>query len=202
MIKLILVRHGITICNEGGAMSGLTDSMLSKRGIVQADKLTNYLKDEKIDKIYTTPFARTRGTIRKLAELNKIQVEETSKLNEINFGDFEGLSFDVIKDRYPEEVEKMINEGFKYKYPNGESLEETFFRVRYEIRKIIHENKNSTVLICSHGETIRNIISYLLCDDYKYHWNFRIDNGSITEIDVEDHFPVINKINDTTYLNI
>lgn len=202
MIKLILVRHGITICNEGGAMSGLTDSMLSEKGIVQADKLTNYLKDKKIDKIYTTPFARTRGTIRKLAELNKIQVEETSKLNEINFGDFEGLSFDVIKDRYPEEVEKMINEGFKYKYPNGESLEETFFRVRDEIRRIIHENENSTVLICSHGGTIRNIISYLLCDDYKHHWNFRIDNGSITEIEIDNDFPVINKINDTTYLNI
>lgn len=202
MIKLILVRHGITICNEGGAMSGLTDSMLSEKGIVQADKLTNYLKDKKIDKIYTTPFARTKDTVKKLAESNLIQVEETSKLNEINFGDFEGLSFDVIKDTYPEEVEKMINEGFKYKYPNGESLEETFFRVRDEIRKIIHENENSTVLICSHGGTIRNIISYLLCDDYKYHWNFRIDNGSITEIEIDNDFPVINKINDTTYLNI
>ena len=202
MIKLILVRHGITICNEGGAMSGLTDSILSEKGIVQADKLTNYLKDKKIDKIYTTPFARTKDTVKKLAESNLIQVEETSKLNEINFGDFEGLSFDVIKDTYPEEVEKMINEGFKYKYPNGESLEETFFRVRDEIRKIIHENENSTVLICSHGGTIRNIISYLLCDDYKYHWNFRIDNGSITEIEVDNNFAVINKINDTTYLNI
>lgn len=202
MIKLILVRHGITICNEGGAMSGLTDSILSEKGIVQADKLTNYLKDKKIDKIYTTPFARTKDTVKKLAESNLIQVEETSKLNEINFGDFEGLSFDVIKDTYPEEVEKMINEGFKYKYPNGESLEETFFRVRDEIRKIIHENENSTVLICSHGGTIRNIISYLLCDDYKYHWNFRIDNGSITEIEIDNDFPVINKINDTTYLNI
>lgn len=202
MIKLILVRHGITICNEGGAMSGLTDSMLSEKGIVQADKLTNYLKDKKIDKIYTTPFARTKDTVKKLSESNLIQVEETSKLNEINFGDFEGLSFDVIKDRYPEEVEKMINEGFKYKYPDGESLEETFFRVRDEIRKIIHENENSTVLICSHGGTIRNIISYLLCDDYKYHWNFRIDNGSITEIEIDNDFPVINKINDTTYLNI
>ena len=56
MIKLILVRHGTTICNEGGAMSGLTDSILSERGIVQANKLANYLKDEKIDKIYTVSY--------------------------------------------------------------------------------------------------------------------------------------------------
>ena len=202
MIKLILVRHGTTICNEKGAMSGLTDSILSEKGRLQANKLSNYLKNKKIDKIYTTPFSRTKETIKELAELKMIQVEENSQLNEIDFGDFEGLSFNVIENKYPEEVEKMINEGFEYKYPNGESLKETFIRVKNEMRKIISENENSTVLICSHGGTIRNIISYLLCDDYKYHWNFRIDNGSITEIEVDNNFAVINKINDTTYFNI
>lgn len=197
MIKLILVRHGTTICNEGGALSGLTDSLLSEKGKSQADKLAEYLKDENIDKIYTTPFSRTKETVKKLAEIKNIQIEERSQLNEINFGDFEGLSFKLIEEKYPEEVEKMINEGFEYKYPNGESLEETFIRVKNEIKKIISDNDNSTVLICSHGGTIRNIISYLLCDDYKYHWNFRIDNGSITEIEVNNNFAVINKMNYT-----
>lgn len=200
MIKLILVRHGTTICNESGAMSGLTDSILSEKGKIQGEKLAEYLKDEKIEKIYVTPFSRTKETIKKLAEIKMIQVEETKNLNEINFGDFEGLSFKIIKEKYAEEVEKMINEGFKYKYPNGESLEETFVRVKNEMKRIISENENSTVLICSHGGTIRNIISYLLSDDYKYHWNFRIDNCSITEIEIDNNFAVINKLNDTSYL--
>lgn len=202
MIKLILVRHGTTICNEGGALSGLTDSILSERGKLQASKLADYLKDKNIDKIYTTPFSRTKETVDRLAKIKNIQIEERCQLNEINFGDFEGLPFKSIEERYPEEVKKMINEGFKYKYPNGESLEDTFMRVKSELKKIIRDNENSTVLICSHGGTIRNIISYLLCDDYKYHWNFRVDNGSITEIEVENNFAVINKLNDTTYLEL
>lgn len=202
MIKLILVRHGTTICNEGGALSGLTDSILSERGKLQASKLADYLKDKNIDKIYTTPFSRTKETVDRLAKIKTIQIEERCQLNEINFGDFEGLPFKSIEERYPEEVKKMINEGFKYKYPNGESLEDTFMRVKSELKKIIRDNENSTVLICSHGGTIRNIISYLLCGDYKYHWNFRVDNGSITEIEVENNFAVINKLNDTTYLEL
>lgn len=202
MIRLILVRHGVTVCNENKLMSGFTDSKLSEKGKLQSNKLAKYLKDEKIDKIYITPFSRTRETIKKLAESNNIKIEETSKLNEINFGDFESLSFNEIENIYPEEVDKMINKGFKYKYPNGESLEETFFRIRDEMKKIINDNDNSTILICSHGGTIRNIISYLLCDDYKYHWNFKIDNASITDIEIENNFAVIKKINDTTYLNI
>ena len=64
---------------------------------------------------------------------------------------------------------------------------------------IINNNENSTILICSHGGTIRNIISYLLSGDYKYHWNFKIDNGSITEIEINNNFAVINKLNYTKY---
>lgn len=202
MIKFILVRHGMTVCNECGVFSGLTDSILSEKGKSQASKIAKYLKDEDIDKIYTTPFSRTKDTIKKLAEFKHIQIKETCQLNEINFGDFEGLPFKVIEEKYPEEVEKMIKEGFEYKYPNGESSKDTFIRVKNEIKKIINNNDNSTILICSHGGTIRNIISYLLCDDYKYHWNFKIENGSITEIEVDNNFAVINKLNDTSYMNM
>ena len=118
MTRLILVRHCTTICNEGGVLSGLTDSKLSEKGKLQANKLTEFLKNEKIDKIYTTPFSRTKETVKNLAKIKNIQIEESYLLNEINFGDFEGLSFKKIEKDYPKEFEKMIKEGFKYKYPN------------------------------------------------------------------------------------
>ena len=43
MVKLILVRHGKTLCNEKGALSGLTDSVLSEVGKLQGEKIANYL---------------------------------------------------------------------------------------------------------------------------------------------------------------
>ena len=185
MIKLILVRHAVTTCNEGGNLSGLTDSILSEKGELQVEKLTNYLKDENIDEIYSTPFSRTKETIRKLAEIKNIDIVETDELNEINFGDFEGLGFEFIQREHPKEFEKMINEGFDYKYPQGESLKDTFYRVAKKLDSIMKYKDSKTILICSHGGTIRNIISYLLTNDYKYHWNFKIDNS---------FFPYLNKL--------
>ena len=38
MVKLILVRHGKTLCNEKGALSGLTDSVLSERGMLNSPR--------------------------------------------------------------------------------------------------------------------------------------------------------------------
>ena len=200
MIKLILVRHAITTCNAGGNLSGLTDSMLSEKGKLQVKNLTNYLKDENIDEIYSTPFSRTKETIRKLAEIKNIDIVETDELNEINFGYFEGLGFEFIQREYPEEFEKMINEGFDYKYPQGESLKDTFYRVAKKLDNIMKDKDSKTILICSHGGTIRNIISYLLTNDYKYHWNFKIDNSSVSIIEIDNKFAVINKLNDTSFL--
>ena len=94
----------------------------------------------------------------------------------------------------------MINEGFDYKYPQGESLKDTFYRVAKKLDNIMKDKDSKTILICSHGGTIRNIISYLLTNDYKYHWNFKIDNSSVSIIEIDNKFAVINKLNDTSFL--
>ena len=95
MTRLILVRHCTTICNEGGVLSGLTDSKLSEKGKLQANKLTEFLKNEKIDKIYTTPFSRTKETVKNLAKIKNIQIAKvwelknfrnyTEYLNKVNY---------------------------------------------------------------------------------------------------------------------
>ncbi|MGX4598295.1 histidine phosphatase family protein [Faecalimicrobium sp. JNUCC 81] len=199
MTKLILVRHALTNDNQDSRLSGHIDSMVSEEGKKQIKKLTNYLKNVHIDKIYTTTSKRTKDTVYELSNLKYINIIEKENLKEINFGDFEGMTFDEIKSKYPEEFQKIINEGYNYKYPNGESLIMTYGRVAKEVDEIILNNKDKTVLICSHGGTIRNIITHLISSSYEYHWNFRIDNASISILEVENGFAVINTMNNTNF---
>ncbi|MFR6246427.1 MAG: histidine phosphatase family protein [Romboutsia timonensis] len=200
MVKLILVRHALTVDNQKSRLSGHIDSSISEEGKEQIDKITNYLKDFDIDKIYTTTSSRTKDTVKKLSELKSIEIIEKESLKEISFGDFEGLTFDEIKDKYPKEFQDMIEKGYEYKYPNGESLIDSYNRVCIELDNIISNNDNRTILICSHGGTIRNIITYLISNSYKYHWNFKIDNGSVTILEVQDGFTVITAMNNTSFI--
>ncbi|WP_286311405.1 histidine phosphatase family protein [Romboutsia ilealis] len=200
MVKLILVRHALTVDNQKSRLSGHIDSSISEEGREQIDKITNYLKDFDIDKIYTTTSSRTKDTVKKLSELKSIEIIEKESLKEISFGDFEGLTFDEIKDKYPKEFQDMIEKGYEYKYPNGESLIDSYNRVCIELDNIISNNDNRTILICSHGGTIRNIITYLISNSYKYHWNFKIDNGSVTILEVQDGFTVITAMNNTSFI--
>lgn len=200
MVKLILVRHALTVDNQKSRLSGHIDSSISEEGKEQIDKITNYLKDFDIDKIYTTTSSRTKDTVKKLSELKSIEIIEKESLKEISFGDFEGLTFDEIKDKYPKEFQDMIEKGYEYKYPNGESLIDSYNRVCIELDNIISNNDDRTILICSHGGTIRNIITYLISNSYKYHWNFKIDNGSVTILEVQYGFTVITAMNNTSFI--
>ena len=200
MVKLILVRPALTVDNQKSRLSGHIDSSISEEGKEQIDKITNYLKDFDIDKIYTTTSSRTKDTVKKLSELKSIEIIEKESLKEISFGDFEGLTFDEIKDKYPKEFQDMIEKGYEYKYPNGESLIDSYNRVCIELDNIISNNDDRTILICSHGGTIRNIITYLISNSYKYHWNFKIDNGSVTILEVQDGFTVITAMNNTSFI--
>ena len=200
MVKLILVRHALTVDNQKSRLSGHIDSSISEEGKEQIDKITNYLKDFDIDKIYTTTSSRTKDTVKKLSELKSIEIIEKESLKEISFGDFEGLTFDEIKDKYPKEFQDMIEKGYEYKYPNGESLIDSYNRVCIELDNIISNNDDRTILICSHGGTIRNIITYLISNSYKYHWNFKIDNGSVTILEVQDGVTVITAMNNTSFI--
>lgn len=200
MVKLILVRHVLTVDNQKSRLSGYIDSSISEEGKEQIDKITNYLKDFDIDKIYTTTSSRTKDTVKKISELKSIEIIEKESLKEISFGDFEGLTFDEIKDKYPKEFQDMIEKGYEYKYPNGESLIDSYNRVCIELDNIISNNDNRTILICSHGGTIRNIITYLISNSYKYHWNFKIDNGSVTILELQDGFTVITAMNNTSFI--
>ena len=201
MKKLILVRHVRTKDNELSKLSGHIDSKVSEEGKAQIKKITEYLSDEKINSIYTTTSSRTKETVKDLAEINSIQIQESKDLQEINFGDFEGKDFKEIQKNYPKEFDKMIKEGYEYRYPNGESLIDCYERVSKEIQLILdNAENNDTILICSHAGTIINILTYLISHSHKYHWNFKIDNASVSVVEVDDGFAVIDRLNDTSFL--
>lgn len=201
MKKLILVRHVVTEDNMLSKLSGHIDSKISEEGKIQINKITDYLRNEKIDKIYTTTSTRTKETVKYLAEVNKIDIKESESLKEINFGDFEGKDFKEIQKNYPGEFNKMISEGYEYRYPNGESLIDCYERVSQKIKLILEDAEdNSTILICSHAGTIRNILTYLISDTFEYHWNFKINNASVSILEIDNGFTVIDKLNDTSFL--
>lgn len=195
MKKLYLIRHGHTVDNELFRYSGFSDCDLSDVGKKQVIQMTDYFKQFDVDKVYASTLKRTTQTMGAYADLKNKKIECLDDLREMNFGLFDGLSFDEIKRKYPKEAEKLVSGYTNYRFPDGENLEEMYERNVIAMKKIISENKDlDSVVVCSHMGTIRNLLSYLISGTSKYHWNFKLGNASITKICFYDDFPVIESM--------
>lgn len=195
MLTLILVRHGATEANEAGLYIGRSESALSPRGREAAIKLCNQLEKEEIDHIYMSPSKRVKETIASLLK-NCQSVQVVEALQEIDFGIWEMKDFNWLKKHYPEEITRMIEEGMRYQYPQGESLEEVHERVAKWLKEVLINHSGCNLLIAAHGGTIRCILSELLVKNASLHWHFKIDPGTITIVRVEEGFPIIEKLNE------
>ncbi|QEK11806.1 alpha-ribazole phosphatase [Crassaminicella thermophila] len=195
MLKIILVRHGETENNCDGLYCGWNDIFLTEKGLMQAKKVSEKLKEENFDYIISSDLDRTMKTAEIINQYHHVEIILESNIREMNFGLWEGLSYKEIKEKYPKEVKEWENDWIDYVTPNGESVKQMYERVTKAIDKIIHKNKRGNILIVAHAGSIRAILAYLIGRGMKDYWKYKIDNCGICIIEIIDKFPVLTALN-------
>lgn len=191
MQSIYFVRHGKTAANLEGRLSGQTNSNLIQSKEDIEDKLKKTLKPKPGYKVYSSPSIRAQKT----AECFDINYEILEDFKELHFGLFEDLTFNEIKETYPEEFNKMINENVYYRFPQGESFAMVIARASNALAKIMEEEKEKDIVVFTHGGVIQSLLSYYLCGNESMYWNFRIGNTSVTQIYFCDGLAVVEKLN-------
>ena len=200
MVKLFLVRHAESEWNPVGRYQGLLDPELSERGRIQAKLLASAFEKEKIDVIYSSPLKRTYQTAVEIASKHNLEVIKEKRIIEIDHGVWSGMLVDEVKEKYPEDFRRWLEEPHKVKFEGGESLEEVHERVR-EFLKFVKENhQNQTVVAVSHTVPIRAMLCALLDIDLSKFWAFGCDNASYTLVHMQEKRNVIVKLNITCHL--
>ena len=154
--KIIIIRHGESLGNLHQIMLGHTDIDLAPRGYLQAEAAAEYLKDEKIDAIYSSDLIRARHTAEPHAKLRGLDVITSRNLRECYVGDWENVPLDEIVEKWPD----LFFEGWRksfgtFRIPGGESVQEAAARFEAEVIRIAKDNIGKTVLIAAHAAVIR-----------------------------------------------
>lgn len=183
-MKLFLIRHGQTDWNLKGKIQGSYDIELNDIGIKQAKELSNKLLEEnyKFSKIYSSSQRRAVKTAEILSEAVNIEYIPVKGLEEINLGEWEGLSWAEVKEKYPAEYEEWYINRRYTKHPKGEAYQDMLDRVLTSICKIINENCDD-VLIVTHSAVIMCLQCYITNTPFNEMMKFKTDNTAITEID-------------------
>ena len=190
MGKLILVRHGQTEMNAQKLYFGKLDPPLNDLGISQAYQAKEKLLDIDYDIIYSSPLERAKQTAEICNYLDK-DINYNSKLEEINFGIFEGLTFKEISEKFPDEVKKMEENWKDYNYITGESPEEMFQRAISFLETLDYSKNN---LIVAHWGIINCIISYFVSGSLDTYWKFEIKNGAVVIFEGNFEFSYLTKL--------
>ena len=107
MSKLILTRHGQSIWNAENRFTGWVDIDLSEKGILEAKKSGQLIKDLdiKIDVSYTSFLKRAIKTLTTILQENGMELKfNTSwEINERHYGSLTGLNKEETKNKIGEE---------------------------------------------------------------------------------------------------
>lgn len=185
-MKLFLIRHGQTDWNLKGKLQGSYDSELNETGIAQAEELGKKLLESnyKFSKIYSSRQKRTIRTAQILSETISVDYIQIKGLEEINLGEWEGLSWKEVEGKFPVEYrEWSINRRYT-KTPKGESYQDMLERVLAALHRIINENCEN-VAIVTHSGVIMSLQCYITNTPFNDMGKFKTDNTSITEFDSE-----------------
>ena len=152
-LLIFLIRHGETQYNRQNRFNGRTDSPLTEIGVSEAHRQGRVLREVSEPgsdlRIVSSPLGRavhTAEIIRDQMPLTGCEIETDARLTEISFGEWEGLTIDEIKHRFPGEWEKRHQNMWTYVVPGGESYEMVARRTRDWLREA-----HGPMVVVTHG---------------------------------------------------
>ena len=121
MSKLILTRHGQSIWNAENRFTGWVDVDLSEKGVKEAEKSGELIKNLniKIHVSYTSYLKRAIKTLTTILKVNELKLKFNTawQLNERHYGSLTGLNKDEIKNQIGEEQFKKYRRSWNVPPP-------------------------------------------------------------------------------------
>ncbi|MFD1428440.1 putative phosphoglycerate mutase/uncharacterized phosphatase [Kroppenstedtia sanguinis] len=152
---IYLIRHGETQWNRERRIQGHRDIPLSEVGLEQARRLGKHLRGIHFHGVYASDLQRAVQTAEQVAAGRNMSVHTLPSLRERHLGEWEGLSFESLKERYPVDWQRVWNQGGEYGVESTESIR---VRVRKALDEICREHPGERVAVVSHGGSINTML--------------------------------------------
>lgn len=185
MTVFYLVRHGA--CEGlGKTLWGRTAGVcLNEEGKAQALQLVKRFSSIKLDAVYSSPLERARETADVIARAARLEVQQSSAFNEIDFGDWSGKSFDALA--HDDRWHRFNTHRSITSIPGGETFPAVRARVNAELERLSAQHKNSRVVIVSHADVIKAALGYGTDMPVDVLQRYEILPGSVTLVITDAH---------------
>lgn len=194
-MRFYFVRHGETDWNKHRMFQGHTDIPLNENGKKQVQWAAQYLSDKKIEAVYTSDLARAHETAQIIAGAHGLKPIKDDRLREVNFGEWEGLSFNEISAKHKEALDAWLDDIIGTQLPGGGKIEDVLRNLVSFINDMISINYQELV-VATHGGVIKTLIWHVN-EGSVVLWEQEIFLGSITilDYDLDDQIFTLSEVN-------
>lgn len=162
MTELILVRHGETVWHHENRYAGSSDVELSDRGRRQAAALARWAATARLEGLWCSELQRARETALPCSEASGLELSVEPRLNEIGFGQGEGLTEQEMHQRFPWEADAFQADPVAHPLPGGENPRDVAARAVACLDDIAGGLPGGRVLVITHNSLIRLVLCHVL----------------------------------------
>jgi len=197
----VFLRHGQTPMSVQKRYAGRSDVPLTDVGVQQAAAAAKRLASAGIGVIVTSPLLRAVRTAQEVAAVTGASVITDEGFRETDFGDWEGLTFAEVRERWPSEVTTWLADPDAAP-PGGESFADVSTRVTAALHRVLAGREGQQVLIVSHVTPIKTLVAAALLAPPAALFRMHLDVAALCEIDwYADGPAVLRSFNDTGHLS-
>jgi len=201
MTRIILVRHGHVDWLAPERFRGRAELPLSDLGRRQAQAVAGYIAATwKPQAVYTSPLGRCRETGAAIAAPLRIEPQPVDGLADIDYGEWQGLTREEAKERWPEETERWFHVPHLAVIPGGETLAALLSRVTAAMRDVVRHHPDGTVVLVAHDSVNRVLLLFALELPLSRYWHLRQQPCCINELFYDNDSFIIGSINQTQHL--
>ena len=183
-MKIYLIRHGQTDWNLEGKIQGRYDVSLNETGSKQAELLAMGMDKRPVVQIFSSRQKRALETAQAVGRRQHVDVTVIDGLEEVEFGEWEGKTWDEISREYPEEFKVWCTEPAEIVPPGGESRPQIYRRIGNALKEILRRSRGD-IAIVSHGAALAYMVSIMLEKELGDHDEIIVKNASISTVEYD-----------------
>ncbi|HJA72077.1 MAG TPA: histidine phosphatase family protein [Candidatus Lachnoclostridium stercoravium] len=183
-MKIYLIRHGQTDWNLEGKIQGRHDVSLNETGSKQAELLAMGMDKRPVVQIFSSRQKRALETAQAVGRRQHVAVTVIDGLEEVEFGEWEGKTWDEISREYPEEFKVWCTEPAEIVPPGGESRPQIYRRIGNALKEILRRSRGD-IAIVSHGAALAYMVSIMLEKELGDHDEIIVKNASISTVEYD-----------------
>lgn len=187
--KITYIAHGATIYSDDYRLCSQENyPPLEEKGQEEIKNICEYIKRRGVrsDKIYSSPATRCIQSAQMISKVFKQDFEVIEELNSRNWGDWNGLTFDSIVEKYNLHYEDGIPSIIATTPENGESIVDFNKRVDATVHKIVDKNLGNRVIVVTGANVIQSVVATTLGVPPERQSRILIKTGSATQISYFD----------------